>query len=186
MMLVNGRASWTGSSLGVGTHSIKAVYSGNTNFLTSTSPTLRETICKASPTISCTASLKTCATNQGVTFTASFNCSGFSPNDVVTFMDGNNVIGTGTCSVVGGVVQAKCTVSNLAVGTHSIKAVYAGNSNLNGCTSGLVSLSVTKAVTPAATPASQVAVAAANTASTSTKATDAVHGTSTGVNWRFY
>ena len=42
--LTNGTASFTTSSLAVGTHSIKAVYAGDTNFKTSTSAVLNQVV----------------------------------------------------------------------------------------------------------------------------------------------
>ena len=42
--LNNGTASFTTSSLAVGTHSIKAVYAGDTNFKTSTSAVLKQVV----------------------------------------------------------------------------------------------------------------------------------------------
>ena len=42
--LTNGTASFTTSSLAVGTHSIKAVYAGDTNFKSSTSAVLKQVV----------------------------------------------------------------------------------------------------------------------------------------------
>ncbi len=61
----------------------------------------------------------------------------------VTFYDGTTVIGTGT--VVNG--AATLTVTNLAVGSHSITAVYGGDANHTAVTSPAVSLAINSAVT---------------------------------------
>jgi len=49
----------------------------------------------------------------------------------VTFKDGTTVLGTKTLSSG----KATLTTSALAVGKHSITAVYGGNANFNGSTS---------------------------------------------------
>lgn len=197
--LSGGHASFTTSTLGVGTHSIKAVYSGSGNFSGSTSSTLRESICKATTTLACSAPLKTTSGGQSVTLTAELRCSTGTPTGAVTFMDGNKVLGTGTLSVVGGVVQAKCSLSSLSVGTHSITAVYSGNTNFNSCKSSSFTETITKAV-PAASNAVVASGLAAKSSSTvnpllagtgngttaiAAHVTDLVHSTSQGTTWRF-
>ena len=49
--LSGGVATYTTSTLAVGSHSVVAVYSGDTNFTNGTSPTFNETVSKATPTI---------------------------------------------------------------------------------------------------------------------------------------
>ena len=50
--------------------------------------------------------------------------------------------GTGTLSVVDGVDQAAFTTSSLAVGSHSITAVYGGDANFTASTSTALTQSV--------------------------------------------
>jgi hypothetical protein len=80
---------------------------------------------------------------QAVTFTAVVSSSAAAPPDgeVVTFMKGKTVLGTGTLS--GG--SASFTTSTLKVGTTSVKAVYGGDSNFAGSTSKAVKQVVEKA-----------------------------------------
>jgi hypothetical protein len=80
---------------------------------------------------------------QAVTFTAVVSSSAAAPPDgeVVTFMKGKTVLGTGTLS--GG--SASFTTSTLKVGTMSVKAVYGGDSNFAGSTSNAVKQVVEKA-----------------------------------------
>jgi hypothetical protein len=80
---------------------------------------------------------------QAVTFTAVVSSSAAAPPDgeVVTFMKGKTVLGTGTLS--GG--SASFTTSTLKVGTMSVKAVYGGDSNFAGSTSKAVKQVVEKA-----------------------------------------
>jgi hypothetical protein len=62
------------------------------------------------------------AVGSALTFTATV--AGVAPTGSVTFYDGATTLGTGA---VNGSAQASFTTSNLAVGTHSITARYAGD-----------------------------------------------------------
>jgi hypothetical protein len=78
-----------------------------------------------------------------VVFTAAVTSALGAPPDgeIITFMKGKTVLGTGTLS--GG--SASFTISTLKVGTHSITAVYGGDSNFSGSTSKAVKQVVNKA-----------------------------------------
>jgi hypothetical protein len=89
------------------------------------------------------------AISQGssVTFTASVNVpagSTTAPTGTVTFMDGTTTLGTGT--VASGV--ATYNTSGLSAGTHSITAVYGGDSTYGASTSSAVSVTVTGSTSP--------------------------------------
>jgi hypothetical protein len=73
---------------------------------------------------------------QAVIFTAHVAPSAATGS--VSFYDGSTLLGTGTLS--GGV--ASFSTSSLARGTHSIKAVYSGDANVNGTTSTILSQTV--------------------------------------------
>ena len=70
--------------------------------------------------------------------------SEYTPTGTVTFMDGSTVLGTATLSFVGGSEQATFYTSSLAIGNHSLTAVYGGNANFAGS----VSLAFNLAVNP--------------------------------------
>ena len=57
------------------------------------------------------------------------------PTGTVTFMDGGTELGTGTLSSK----KATFATASLAEGTHSLTAVYSGDSNFNGGTSAALS-----------------------------------------------
>ena len=78
---------------------------------------------------------------QSVTFTATVTSPG-TPTGTVAFLDGGTTIGNGTLSSG----TATFTTSALVVGTHTVTAVYGGDSNDYGSTSS----AVTETVTPAA------------------------------------
>jgi hypothetical protein len=137
----NGTASLTTSALLAGTHSITAVYSGNTDYNGSTSPPLTQTVNKAAASVTLTSSLNPSPYGVSVTFTATVTPS--AATGTVTFDDGTTVLGTATLS--GGIAQL--TTMALAVGSHSITAVYSGDSNYLGSTSPPLTQTVTKAAT---------------------------------------
>ena len=79
-----------------------------------------------------------------VTFTATVTTAGTSaPTGTVTFDDGSTSIGTGTLATVGGNQVATLAISTLTAGVHSITAVYGGDSNNAGSTSGVVMETIT-------------------------------------------
>ena len=78
---------------------------------------------------------------QAVTFTATvapMSGSGI-PTGSVTFSDGATQIGTGTLNSSG---TATLSTSSLGVGSHSVTAVYSGDTNFSASTSAAVSVTV--------------------------------------------
>ncbi len=146
--LSGGAAKFTTSTLTSGTHSITAVYGGNSNFSGSTSAPVNQVVLVATTTM-LSSSLNPSIYGQAVTFTATVTSTMGTPppdGETVSFMKGTTVLGTGTLS--GG--SASFTSSTLPVGTNAIKAVYSGDSNLPGSTSKAVSQVVSKATTTTA------------------------------------
>jgi len=141
------------STLAVGSHSIKAVYSGDSNFTTSTSSALSQTVNKASTTTTVDSSASPSPVRQPVTFTATVSANapgGGTPTGTVTFKDGTTVRGTGTLNVSG---VASFTTSTLTLGTHSITAVYGGNSTFTSSTSLVLSETIANSLQVAGGPA---------------------------------
>jgi len=130
-------ATFTVSTLSIGTHSITGIYSGNGNFTTSTSSAVSQKVNQASTTTALASSANPSTSGQAVTFTATISVSSpgsGTPTGTVTFYNGSTSIGTG--SVSGGV--ATFTISSLSVGTHSIKAVYSGDTNFKTSSSSVL------------------------------------------------
>jgi hypothetical protein len=123
----SGKATFSTSALKVGTDSITAVYSGDSNFETSTSTALKQVVDKANSSTSVASSLNPSVSGQTVTFTATVTSSGGTPTGSVTFKDGTTVLGSKALS--GGI--AAFSTSKLATGTHSITADYGGSSDFN-------------------------------------------------------
>ncbi len=143
-------ASFTTSALSTGTQSITAVYGGATDFTTSTSTVLHQTV-EPLPATTTTVTSSTSGNSvfgQSVTFTAIVTpTSTTPPTGTVTFKDGSTTLGTGTLATVSGVKKATFTTSTLGVATHSITAVYGGDGNNAPSTSVATTQTVNKANT---------------------------------------
>ena len=140
----SGKVKFKTSSLLAGSHSITVVYSGDTNFVTSTSPILSQTVNLDATTTKLSSSDSSAVYGESVTFTAtvSANSPGSgTPTGTVTFMDGATSLGNGTLS--GGV--ATFSISTLAVGSHSITGIYNGDTNFTTSTSSTLAQTVKQA-----------------------------------------
>lgn len=137
-----GHATLTTSTLAVGSNSITATYNGNSNFSSSTSSPLTQTVNKDATTTSVTSSLNPSHKNQSVTFTATVVASAPGtavPTGTVTFKDGTRTLGSSTLNASG---QATFSISNLNKGNHSITAVYGGSANFLTSTSPVLTQTV--------------------------------------------
>ena len=121
--LSGGIAQLTLPQLLVGNHRITAQYSGD-SYNVAAKATLVEAIKAASSTTSVTSSLDPSVVNQSVTFTAVVSSATGVPDGTVTFKTGQQTLGAVALS--GG--QAQLSIGTLKAGTHTITAVYAGNS----------------------------------------------------------
>jgi hypothetical protein len=141
--LSGGMAKCQSSTLAIGPHSISAVYSGDSHFKGS-SASLSQTVNQANTTLGLSSSVNPSGLDQPVTFTAAITpqYSG-QASGIVTFKDGTTTLGSAALS--GNV--ASWTASGLAMGTHSITAIYAGDSNFTGSVSNTLSQVVTRATT---------------------------------------
>ncbi|MGP8008490.1 MAG: Ig-like domain repeat protein, partial [Acidimicrobiales bacterium] len=136
----------------IGTHSITAVYLGDTNYTGSTSTALTQTVNKASTTTTVTSSVNPSVVDQAVTYTATAAPSGSgsgTPTGNIEFLQGGTAIaacgGATGVATTGGV--ATCSVTYSATGTNSITATYLGDANYAGSTSTVLSQVVNTAPT---------------------------------------
>ena len=149
-----GKALLSLSALSVGSHSIVASYSGDSNFSTSASSAISQVVNRAASVTTFTANPNPSAFGQPVSLTASVVASGGAsaiPTGAVTFTDGTTSLGVATIDNTGKAVFA---VSSLSVGVHSITASYSGDSNFSTSTSSSVSQTVSKGATTTALSAS--------------------------------
>lgn len=121
----------------VASNSLTAVYAGDTVNKTSTSTAKTVSSTKATATNTLSSSLNPSVSGNSVTFTATV--VGYNPSGTVTFKDGTTTLGSGTLSGTGNTRSATYTKATLTVGTHSITAVYAGNTLNNTVTSNALS-----------------------------------------------
>ena len=128
-------ATFTTAALALGSHSITAVYSGDTNFTTSTSTVATETVIQASTITDLSSSTVSSVFGQSVTFRATVGAvmpSLPEPTGAVEFLDGATEIGTASLDGTG---AASLSIATLGVGGHSITAEYLGDGNFSGSTS---------------------------------------------------
>ena len=152
-----GVATYSTSSLAVGTYSLTAVYEGDTNNSGSTSSALLLSVIQATTSVKLAASSLAITVTTPVTLTATVTGTGAVPTGTVTFKDGATAIGSGTLNS-GGI--ATLTTSSLAVGSHSITAVYAGDKNNEGETSAAVTITVSAFASKTVLAASATTVSA--------------------------
>jgi Bacterial Ig-like domain (group 3)/Beta-propeller repeat len=132
------QASLTTSALTAGSHPMTAVYSADTNYAASTTAALTQIVnaaVKTNTTTSLLSSANPAPTGQSVIFTATVAGVGSNtpvPTGTVTFLDGTTTLGMSTLN---GSAQASLTTSALAVGSHSITAVYGADANYAASTS---------------------------------------------------
>jgi len=135
----SGTATYSTSTLAVGSHFITAVYGGDANNAGSTSAALTQTIQQATATMLASNPNPSVAPST-VTFTASISTTGSTtPTGAVTFKEGSTALGSSTLN---GSAIATFATSSLAVGAHSITAVYGGDANNAGSTSSVLSQTV--------------------------------------------
>jgi len=153
----NGVATWSTAALLQGTHAITAIYNGDATkqIQASTSNVLSQDV-QASTSIVVSSTPDPSSFGAVVTFTATITPNATAATTgVVSFLDGGRSIGT--ANLMGSTNQAVFTSAELAVGSHSITAVYAGDSNYAASISPAVS-QIVNAVTPSITWPTPVAI----------------------------
>jgi len=130
------------SSIAPGTHTLAGIYSGDTNYSASTSAGVTITVAKGTTTTVMTASSTVVNSTTPETLTATVAASSGSSisaaiTGTVTFFDGTSTLGVATVNggsaVLAGVFLPSAT-------THSLTAVYSGDTNWSGSTSPVVVL----------------------------------------------
>ena len=136
------------TTLPVGANAITAVYSGDSNYGTSTSSTLTYTVNMITTTTGLTAAPPTPVTQgTSVVFTATVTpgtTGGPTMTGTVQFKVNGTNLGTAV-TIVGGVAQSAATTT-LPVGANAITAVYSGDSSYGTSTSTTLTYTVTAVV----------------------------------------
>jgi cyclophilin family peptidyl-prolyl cis-trans isomerase len=140
--LVNdkGVATFSTTTLAVGSHTITASYAGDPKFTANTG-TGTLAVSKAATTVTVSSSPAAPTPGETVTITATVTATAPGagvPTGTVTFQEGGNTLGTGMINSQG---VATFTTAALAAGSHTITASYPGDANFSA-SSGTVSLAV--------------------------------------------
>ncbi len=122
--LTNGTAVLTNSSLAVGTYAITAVYSGDANNATSTSPAVTLTIGLIPTTTDLVATATTGTPPQVLLVGVVTGSEGPTPTGTITFTTNGNTIGSVTLDSSG----VASLIPNLPNGTFQVVAAYGGDS----------------------------------------------------------
>ena len=149
-----GAAKLATTTLPAGSLLIRAIYSGNANYDSTTSASVTQTVGKVAAAATLVSSNASPSYGSAVTFTATVNpvSGGSTPTGSVQFLDGGTAIpGTVTYSVVSGALTAAITTSSLLGGTRTITAAYSGDSNYLAPTSSPVVSQKVNAVAATAT-----------------------------------
>jgi hypothetical protein len=155
-----GVATFTTSSLTIGSHPITATYGGDSTYGSATSPVLTQIVGTIPTTITLTESTPAQLFNTPVTFTAVVTASSPTPTGTVSFMDGTTVLGTAPVTAGGGVVVSLTVgssfqTSTLADGAHQVTAIYSGDSTFTTSTSAPLTNTVEDFTNVNSGPASQ-------------------------------
>ena len=140
-------ATYTKANLTVASHSITAVYAGNTLNNTVTSAALSQVVGPVKTTATATVNSNLNPSTAGASVTLTASVTGTAPTGVVTFKDGTTTLGTGTLAGTGNTRTATFATTALAVASHSITAAYAGDTANTTATSSAVNQVVNKAAT---------------------------------------
>jgi hypothetical protein len=124
-------ASFSSNNLSVGNHSITAAYIPTGGFSSSTDA-LTQTITPVASVTALSALPNPALFGNSVTFTAQVTGSQATPSGSVTLFDGNTALATLSLDASG---HATFATATLAVGNHTLTAVYAGNTIYSTSTS---------------------------------------------------
>ncbi len=146
--LESGTATYSTTSLIIGSHSIVAQYMGDSNFSGSDSPAITQTVDMIASQTSLQSSENPSTYGDSVTFTAtvspSISESGLAaPTGQVEFYDGTTLLATEALSDG----TATYSTTGLVGGSHSIVAQYTGDSNFTGSNSPTITQTVDMIVT---------------------------------------
>ncbi|MEG9431496.1 Ig-like domain repeat protein [Terriglobus sp. ADX1] len=146
------------------THTLTAVYGGDTNFNSATSnavtadatTTLITTSTALTSSSGYTGAYGTSFTLNVVVTPSSYVAAGTAPSGTVTISDASGVVGTGTLSSG----SASIVISTLSVGSHALTATYSGDTNYAASTSSpavtITITSVTATITATISPTGSV------------------------------
>ncbi len=133
-----------------GTHTVTVQYTGNSNLTSSISNAVTVVVGKDPPAVTLSSSpASTSVYGVSITFTAVVAAASGDPTNIPTgtvqFFDGATSLGTISVDGSGNAALTLSGATSLAAGSHSITAVYSGDSDYSTVTSAAESYTVTKA-----------------------------------------
>ena len=149
-LTVAGTATCSFTYVSAGTHLISAIYSGDVDFVGSTSPNFTQNIDQASTSIAVASSVNPSLAGQAMTITATVTVAApgtGTSTGTVLFEDGGVTITGCSAIAVSAAGIAPCATAFATVGMHSITATYSGDVNFSGSTSPSLGETVDQAAT---------------------------------------
>ena len=157
VVINNGVATFSTSTLSAGPHSITAVYNGDSAFTTSTSSAISQSVIATSTTALSSSANSAVAYNTAVTFTATVSGSAGTPTGTVQFYLDDSPLGA-PVTLSSGVATYTSLVNSgsnsnvpLPAGSLNIKAIYSGDSSYSNSTSSVVNQVVNSTTATAVT-----------------------------------
>jgi hypothetical protein len=156
------------------THTLQAIYPGNTDYTGSTSPQISLSVTSSTPTVVLTPATTSPAPGASLLLTAAITppYSGeIPPSGTVTFELDGSPIGSATVSAQAPSSIATLTITAPTTGTHTLQAIYSGDSYFLTQTSAQVSITVAKISTTTAVNPATTTVTSGNSLQVSTTIT---------------
>jgi hypothetical protein len=121
-----GQATYSTTTLSVGTHSLTAVYVGSSQYTSSTSVALPHTVSLASTTVTLAGPGAPVDAGTAFMLSSTLSSNGVAPTGSLTLREGSTALATVTVAADGTFPFPNV---NLPVGTHLITAVYSGDAD---------------------------------------------------------
>jgi hypothetical protein len=141
------------AALTVGSHSVTAVYSGNSTYATSTSAPVVQVVGTGTTTTALVSSANPSVSGQTITYTATVIAvapAAGTRTGTLDFQDGGvDVAGCGA-KAVAAAGTATCAIAYAGPGSHPITAIYSGDANFTGSTSATLTQTVSLGATSTA------------------------------------